>query len=55
MCNATNEAIIRALQAGPIRSTTRMVPCAWAAQALRYLSAHPETSFGIHLTAIADA
>ncbi len=54
MCHAVNEAIIGALAAGPIRSTTLMVPCPWAPQALRFLGDHPEMSFGIHLTVMSD-
>jgi chitin disaccharide deacetylase len=54
MCHATNEAIIRTLSAGVIRSTSLMVPCPWASQAVHFLGAHPEIPFGIHLTAISD-
>src|SRR5512147_944066 len=54
MCHATNEAVIRALEHGVLRSTTLMVPCPWALHAMRFLSAHPDTCFGIHLTAISD-
>jgi hypothetical protein len=54
MCQAINEAIIRSLQAGLVRSTTLMVPCPWALHALHYLAKHPEISFGIHLTVISD-
>ena len=54
MCNAVNEAIIRTLKAGVIRSTTLMAPCPWAPQAMHYLAGHPEIPFGIYLTAISD-
>jgi predicted glycoside hydrolase/deacetylase ChbG (UPF0249 family) len=54
MCHAINEAIIRCLQAGLVRSTTLMVPCLWALHAMHYLADHPEIPFGIHLTAISD-
>jgi predicted glycoside hydrolase/deacetylase ChbG (UPF0249 family) len=30
MCNAVNEAIVRTLEAGVVRSTSLMVPCPWA-------------------------
>jgi predicted glycoside hydrolase/deacetylase ChbG (UPF0249 family) len=54
MCNSTNEAIMRTLQAGVIRSTTLMIPCPWALHAMRFLANHPEIPFGVHLTAISD-
>lgn len=54
MCHAINEAIIRCLQSGIVRSTTLMVPCPWALHAIHYLAEHPEVPFGIHLTAISD-
>jgi predicted glycoside hydrolase/deacetylase ChbG (UPF0249 family) len=54
MCNAVNEAIMGTLRAGQVRSTSLMVPCAWAPQAMRYLAEHPEIPFGVHLTAIGD-
>lgn len=54
MCHATNEAIFRALTKGVLRSTTLMVPCPWALQAMHFLADHPEISFGIRLTVISD-
>ena len=54
MCHAVNEAIFRALQQGVLHSTTLMVPCSWALQAMNFLANHPEVAFGIHLTAITD-
>ena len=54
MCNSTNEAIMRALKEGVVRSTTLMVPCPWALHAMRFLAQHPETPFGVHLTVISD-
>jgi chitin disaccharide deacetylase len=54
MCNATNEAIIRTLREGLVRSTTLMVPCPWALHAMHFLSQHPEIPFGVHLTVMSD-
>jgi predicted glycoside hydrolase/deacetylase ChbG (UPF0249 family) len=54
MCHAVNQAIIGALQEGLLRSTSLMVPCPWALHALHFLAEHPETPFGVHLTAICD-
>lgn len=54
MCQSVNEAIIGVLQKGIVRSTTLMVPCPWAWHALRFLAAHPDIPFGVHLTVIAE-
>jgi predicted glycoside hydrolase/deacetylase ChbG (UPF0249 family) len=54
MCNAVNEAIIRTLREGLVRSTTLMVPCPWALHAMHFLADHPNIPFGIHLTVISD-
>lgn len=54
MCHAVNEAVMRALPAGVLRSATVMVPCPWGLHAMRFLAAHPEIPFGVHLTAISD-
>jgi predicted glycoside hydrolase/deacetylase ChbG (UPF0249 family) len=55
MCNAINEAIIRTMTEGVVRSTSLMVPCPWSLQAMRFLADHPEIPFGVHLTVICDA
>ena len=54
MCHAVNEAITRAFKKGVLRSTTLMVPCPWALQAMHFLADHPEIPFGVHLTVISD-
>jgi predicted glycoside hydrolase/deacetylase ChbG (UPF0249 family) len=54
MCQAVNEAVMRAVPAGILRSATLMVPCPWALHAMRFLADHPEFPFGVHLTAISD-
>ncbi|MFN8371686.1 MAG: polysaccharide deacetylase family protein [Anaerolineae bacterium] len=54
MCHAINEGILRCITQGVVRSTTLMVPCPWALHAMNQLRAHPEITFGIHLTAICD-
>lgn len=54
MCNATTEAIIGVLNEGLVQSTTLMVPCPWAPQAMRFLAGHPEQPFGVHLTVMSD-
>jgi predicted glycoside hydrolase/deacetylase ChbG (UPF0249 family) len=55
MCNSINEAIFGTLKEGLVCSTSLMVPCPWALQALHFLADHPEIPFGIHLTAISDS
>ncbi len=54
MCHSTNAAILRALMEGVVCSTTLMVPCAWAAEAVRLVVGNPTISLGVHLTAIGD-
>lgn len=54
MCHAINQAVSGVLAAGTVRSTTLMVPCPWAAEAMQFLAEHREQPFGIHLTAISD-
>jgi predicted glycoside hydrolase/deacetylase ChbG (UPF0249 family) len=55
MCNAINEAIIQTLKEGVVHSTSLMVCCPWALQALQFLGQHLEIPFGVHLTVICDA
>jgi predicted glycoside hydrolase/deacetylase ChbG (UPF0249 family) len=55
MCNSVNEAVMRALILGTVRSTSLMAPCPWALQAMDFLHIHPEIPFGVHLAAIWDA
>lgn len=54
MCHAVNEAVTRALPVGVLRSTTLLVPCPWAWNAMRFLAAHPEIPFGVELAVIAE-
>ena len=54
MCHSVNAAVIGAFQAGVLRSATVMVPCPWGLHAMRFLAAHPEIPFGVHLTVISD-
>ena len=54
MCHGVNAAIVAALRAGVVRSTSLMVPCAWALHAAGFLVEHPEISYAIHLTAVGD-
>jgi chitin disaccharide deacetylase len=54
MYPAINEGVVRAFKAGIVRSTSLMVPCPGAAQAIRRLTDNPEVRFGVHLSVIRD-
>lgn len=54
MCHANNEATLRTLREGVVRSTSLMVPCPWAQHAMRLLQENPDIPFGIHLTVVGD-
>jgi predicted glycoside hydrolase/deacetylase ChbG (UPF0249 family) len=54
MCHAVNEAIIRSLEEGIVRSCSLMVPCPWALHALAWLQESPDVSFGVHLTSVSE-
>jgi predicted glycoside hydrolase/deacetylase ChbG (UPF0249 family) len=54
MYRAVNEAVLRTLQEGVVRSTTLMTPCPGAEEAMHMLGAHPDITFGVHLTVIND-
>lgn len=49
MCHSANAAIIPLLDAGHIDSTTVMVPCAWAPEALAFASGRRDLDVGVHL------
>ncbi|WP_223692382.1 ChbG/HpnK family deacetylase [Leifsonia poae] len=49
MCRAANRAITELLEAGNIDSTTVMVPCSWAPEALAFAAARPALDVGVHL------
>ncbi|MGM7671720.1 polysaccharide deacetylase family protein [Microbacterium sp. A93] len=49
MCHAANEAITEMLVGGHLDSTTVMVPCAWAPEALAFAAANPTLDVGVHL------
>lgn len=49
MRHAANTAITGLLDAGRIDSTTLMVPCAWAPEALAFAASRPDLDVGVHL------
>jgi len=55
MRHSINEAIIRIIKDGLVRSTNLMVPCPWAPHAIHFLRDCPDIPFGVHLTTICDA
>lgn len=49
MCHAANTAIMALLDAGLVDSTTVMVPCSWAPEALAFASVRTDLDVGVHL------
>ncbi len=54
MYQAINEAVFRTLKEGIVRSTSLMVPCPGASQAMQLLKENPDLPFGVHLSVIRD-
>jgi predicted glycoside hydrolase/deacetylase ChbG (UPF0249 family) len=54
MYQAINEGIVRAFREGIVRSTTLMMPCPGAVQAVQLLEGNPDFRFGVHLSVIRD-
>lgn len=49
MCHAANTAIAELLESGAIDSTTVMLPCSWAPEALAFAAARAHLDVGVHL------
>jgi predicted glycoside hydrolase/deacetylase ChbG (UPF0249 family) len=54
MYHAVNEATLRTLKEGVVRSTTVMVPCPWGRHAMQLLGENSDVAFGVHLTVICE-
>jgi chitin disaccharide deacetylase len=54
MYQAINEGIVRAFREGVVRSTSLMMPCPDASQAVQLLKENPAIRFGVHLSIIRD-
>ena len=54
MCRPVNKAIFSVLKAAVVRSTSLMVTCSAADQAINFLKDHSNIPFGIHLTIISE-
>lgn len=50
MCDSANKAIFELFETGSIISSTIMVPCPAAEDAIRFSVEHPEYAIGVHLT-----
>lgn len=50
MCESANKAVFKLFQSGRLYSSTIMMPCEFAGEAVRFSTAHPEYAIGIHLT-----
>lgn len=54
MYDDVNEGVVRAFDAGIVRSTSLMVPCPGAPRAMAWLGEHPEIPFAVHLSIVND-
>lgn len=50
MCHAANAAVFELFECGALKSSTIMMPCPAAAEAVEFAKAHPEYGIGVHLT-----
>ena len=50
MCHAANEAVAELFEGGYLKSSTVMMPCPAAKEAVQFSIDHPEYAIGIHLT-----
>lgn len=50
MCHAANEAVAELFEGGWLKSSTIMMPCPAAKEAVDFSIAHPEYAIGVHLT-----
>lgn len=50
MCQSANDAVMDLFKSGGIKSSTIMMPCKFAADAVKFSIANPQYAIGIHLT-----
>ena len=50
MCHAANEAVAELFEGGWLKSSTIMMPCPTAEEAVKFSIDHPEYAIGVHLT-----
>lgn len=49
-----NAGVAAAVERGPVRSASVIVPSPWSAEAMRWAAGRPELSLGVHLTLVND-
>jgi predicted glycoside hydrolase/deacetylase ChbG (UPF0249 family) len=54
MYQSIDEAVFRSIREGIVRSTSLMVPCPAASDAMRVIVEHPDIPVGVHLSVIRD-
>ena len=54
VCHAENEGTIQFLTEGLGTSCTLMMPCPWSYHGVKFLKAHPDVDFGVHLTIVGE-
>ncbi|MBQ6164414.1 MAG: polysaccharide deacetylase family protein [Clostridia bacterium] len=54
LCNSANEAVFDLFESGNLKSSTIMMPCPGAKDAVEFSKAHPEYAIGVHLTMTAE-
>lgn len=50
LCHSANEAVFDLFESGCLKSSTIMMPCPGADEAIEFSKAHPEYAIGVHLT-----
>ncbi len=54
MCNAANEAVFDLFKSGNIKSSTIMMPCKYAKDAVKFSIDNPQFAIGVHLTTTSE-
>ena len=50
MCSSANEAIFDLFRSGCLKSSTVMIPCPAAREAVKFAAENPQYAVGVHLT-----
>ncbi len=54
MCGAANEAVMDLFKAGRLKSSTIMMPCKFAEEAVKFSIENPQYAIGVHLTTTSE-
>ena len=54
MCGAANEAVMDLFKSGRLKSSTIMMPCKFAKEAVQFSIDNPQYAIGVHLIMTAD-